>query len=42
MAEPTCSGRVTALADGLATLELAIQLADGTVVVRGEAVINVG
>ena len=39
-AEPTCTGRVTAMADGLATLELAIQLADGTVVVRGEAVVD--
>jgi len=40
LAEPTCTGRVTALADGLATLELAIKLADGTVVVRGEAVVD--
>ncbi|HSV83818.1 MAG TPA: MaoC/PaaZ C-terminal domain-containing protein [Ramlibacter sp.] len=42
LAEPTCTGRVTALADGLATLELAIKLADGTVVVRGEAVVDLG
>jgi acyl dehydratase len=39
-AEPTCTGRVTAIADGLATLELAVTLADGTVVVRGEAVVR--
>lgn len=40
-AEPTCTGRITAIKDGLATVELAIHLADGTVVVRGEAVIEI-
>jgi acyl dehydratase len=40
-AQPTCSGRVVAIEGGLATLELAINLADGTTVVRGEAVVEV-
>jgi acyl dehydratase len=40
-AQPTCTGRVVALQDGLATLELAIHLADGTTVLRGEAVIDI-
>lgn len=40
LASPTCTGRVTAIADGLATLELTIQLADGTVVARGEAIVD--
>jgi acyl dehydratase len=39
-AEPTCTGRITAIEDGLATLDLAVTLADGTVVVRGEAVVE--
>jgi acyl dehydratase len=41
-AEPTCTGRITAIDDGLATLELAITLADGTTVVRGQAVVDLG
>ena len=41
-AEPICSAHVTAVADGLATLELAVTLADGTVVLRGEAVVAIG
>lgn len=41
-AEPTCTGRITAIDGELATLELAITLADGTVVVRGEAVVDLG
>jgi acyl dehydratase len=40
--EPTCTGRVTAIADGLATLDLTITLADGTTVVRGEATVDIG
>jgi len=40
-AEPTCSGRVVAINDGLATLELAITLADGTTVVTAEAVVDI-
>jgi len=39
-AEPTCTGRITAIEEELATLELAITLADGTIVVRGEAVVD--
>lgn len=39
-AQPTCTGRVTAIEDGLATLELMVTLADGTVVVRGQAVVE--
>jgi Acyl dehydratase len=41
-AEPVCSARVVKLEDDLATLELVIRLADGTVVVKGEAVIETG
>jgi acyl dehydratase len=41
-AEPTCTGRITAIEDGLATLELMVTLADGTIVVRGEAVVELG
>lgn len=40
-AQPTCSGRVVAIDDGLATLELAITLGDGSVVVRGDAVVDI-
>jgi len=40
-AEPTCVGRIIAIEDGLATLELAINLADGTTVLRGEAVVDI-
>ncbi len=40
LAQPGCRGRVVALQDGLATLELSISLADGKTVVVGEAVID--
>lgn len=40
-AEPTCTGHVVSVHDGLATFELAITLSDGTVVVRGEAVVEI-
>ncbi len=40
-AQPTCTGRIIAIKDGLATIELAINLANGTTVVRGEAVIDI-
>lgn len=40
-AQPTCSGRVTAIAEGLATLELSVHLADGTIVLRGDAVVDI-
>ncbi|MFR9778265.1 MaoC/PaaZ C-terminal domain-containing protein [Micromonospora sp. MS34] len=39
-AEPTCTGRVVSVADGLATLELAVTLADGTTTLTGDAVID--
>ncbi|GAA1835411.1 hypothetical protein GCM10009836_12260 [Pseudonocardia ailaonensis] len=38
-AQPTCTGRVTAVADGLATIELAVTLADGTTTLTGDAVV---
>jgi len=40
-AVPTCRGRVIAIVDGLATVELSISLADGTTVVRAEAVVDI-
>ena len=40
-AQPTCTGRVIAIEDGLATLELEITLANGATVVRGEAVVDI-
>jgi acyl dehydratase len=40
-AEPTCTGRIVAINDGLATLELVATLANGTTVVRGEAVVDI-
>jgi acyl dehydratase len=39
LGEPTCTGRVTAIEDGLAIVELAVMLPDGTVTVTGESVI---
>lgn len=40
-AEPTCTGRVTAIDDGIATVGLTVTLADGTVTLRGDATIDV-
>lgn len=40
LANPTCRGRVVAIHDGLATLDLTVTLADGTITVRGEAVVD--
>jgi hypothetical protein len=40
LAKPTCTGRVVAIEDGRATLQLEVTLADGKAVVRGEAVID--
>lgn len=40
LANPTCRGRVVAVENGLATLDLTVTLADGTVTVRGDAVID--
>ena len=40
--QPTCTGRVVALEDGLATVDLTVALADGTVTARGDAVVDIG
>jgi acyl dehydratase len=40
-AEPLCTGRVVTVENGLAMLELTVQLGDGTVVAKGEAVVAV-
>jgi acyl dehydratase/pimeloyl-ACP methyl ester carboxylesterase len=37
----TCRGRVIAIEDGLATVELSISLADGTTVVHAEAIVDI-
>lgn len=37
--EPTCTGRITAIEDGVATLELAVTLADGATTLTGDATI---
>lgn len=37
--EPVCTGVVTAVRDGEATVELTVRLADGTTTLTGEAVI---
>jgi acyl dehydratase len=36
-AEPTCSGKIVAIQDGIATLDLVVQLEDGTVTLSGTA-----
>jgi len=41
-AEPLCTGRVVDVVDGVARLELEVTLPDGTVTVRGEALVDVG
>ena len=38
---PTCTGRVVSVTGGLAHLELTVTLADGTVTVAGEAVVDI-
>jgi acyl dehydratase len=38
-AQPTCTGRVTSVEDGRATIELAVTLADGTTTLVGDAVV---
>jgi hypothetical protein len=40
-ARPTCTGRVVSVADGVATLELAVTLDDGTTTLVGDATIAV-
>lgn len=39
--QPTCTGRVTAVSDGVATLELVVTLADGTTTLTGDATVAV-
>lgn len=41
LAQPTCSGTVTSIRDDLATLDLAVTLADGTVTAKGEAIVDI-
>lgn len=38
--EPTCTGQVVSVEDGLATLELTVALADGTTTLIGDAVVD--
>lgn len=38
-AKPTCTGTVTKIEDGLAHLDIAVTLSDGTVTLRGDAVV---
>ena len=40
-AQPTCTGVVTGVSDGLATLDLTVTLADGTVTLTGGAVVAI-
>jgi acyl dehydratase len=40
-AEPTCTAEVVAVEDGLATLDLQVVLADGTVTLAGQAIVSV-
>ncbi len=39
--QPTCRGRITSVEDGLATLALTVDLADGTTTLVGDAVVAV-
>lgn len=39
--QPTCTGRVVSIEGGLATLELAVTLADGTTTLTGDATVAV-
>lgn len=39
--QPTCTGTVTAVTDGIATVDVVITLADGTVTLRGTADVRV-
>ncbi len=38
--QPTCTGRVTSVTDGLATVDLKVTLADGTLTLGGDAVVD--
>lgn len=39
--QPTCTGTVVSITDGLAKVKLAVTLADGTVTLAGDAIIDV-
>jgi len=39
-AQPTCTGRVVSVSDGHATLEVEVTLPDGTVTLKGDAVVD--
>jgi acyl dehydratase len=39
-AQPTCTGRILSVTDGLAALELEITLPDGTITLTGDAVVD--
>jgi len=39
--QPTCTGRVASVEDDLATLELSVALADGTITLVGDAVVAI-
>lgn len=39
-AQPTCTGRITSITDGQATLALEVILADGTVTLAGDALVD--
>jgi acyl dehydratase len=39
-ARPTCTGRIVSVTDGLATIDLAVTLPDGTVTLTGDAVVD--
>lgn len=41
-AVPTCTGRVTSIEDGVATIELKVTLLDGTVTLTGDATVALG
>lgn len=39
--QPTCTGQVSDVTDGIATVQMSVALADGTVTVRGEAKVDI-
>jgi len=39
-AQPTCTGRVVSVTDGLAVVELVVALPDGTITLTGDAVVD--
>lgn len=41
LSQPVCTGMVSKVKDGLATVDLQVALADGTVTVKGQAVLEI-